>query len=253
LLQNIVNGSRLNGEGTTMATVIDNPAPARREERFLFGLACAMAGVLVAGFAFNLAAGRSTFAVPLVYHLHAFVFFGWIALFLTQTWLMASGKVALHRRLGWLSAIWVPTMVILGIAITVTSLRRTGGPFFFDANEFLVSNPIGLLAFAGLVAIAVKMRRRTDWHRRLMISAMASITGPGIGRLMPAPLLIPWAWEITNLMGMGFIVAGMFRDKRHLGHVHRAWFVGLAVGVGWLVLGEILAYTDWGIELTYLP
>jgi hypothetical protein len=233
-----------------MATLAQPGAPARSEERFFFTLACAMAATLVAGFVFQLAMGRSSFAVPLVYHLHAFVFFGWIALVLTQTWLMASGNAALHRRLGWLSTLWVPVMVVLGVAMTITSLRRTGGPFFFDANEFLIGNPVGLLAFAGLVAAAVTMRRRTDWHRRLMLSAMASITGPGIGRLLPAPLLIPWAWEIANLMTMGFVVAGMVRDKRHRGSVHPAWFAGLAVGIGWLVLGEVLAYTDWAIALT---
>jgi uncharacterized membrane protein YozB (DUF420 family) len=233
-----------------MATLAQPDASARSEERFFFTLACSMAAVLVAGFSFQLGTGRSSFDLPLIYHLHGVVFFGWVALVLTQTWLMASGNVALHRRLGWLSALWVPVMVMLGIAITVTSLRRTGGPFFFDANEFLIGNPVGLLAFAGLVAAAVAMRRRSDWHRRLMLSAMASITGPGIGRLMPVPLLIPWAWEIINLMAMGFVVAGMVRDKRHHGQVHRAWFAGAAVVIGSLVLGEVLAYTDWAITLT---
>ncbi len=189
------------------------------------------ASVLVAGFSFQLGMGRSSFAVPPVFHLHGVVFFGWVALVLTQTWLMASGNVALHKRLGWLSVLWVPVMVGLGIAITVTSLRRTGGPFFFDANEFLLGNLVGLLGFAGTIAAAVAMRRRTDWHRRLMLSAMASICGPGIGRLAPTPLLIPWAWEITNLACMGFIVAGMIRDKRHHGSVHPAWLIGLNRGL----------------------
>jgi hypothetical protein len=233
-----------------MATLAEPGASARSEERFFFKLACAMGATLTAGFVFQLAMGRSSFAVPLVYHLHGVVFFGWIVLFLTQTWLMASGNVAQHRRLGWLSALWVPAMVVLAIAITVASLRRTGGPFFFDANEFLIGNLTGIATFAGLVAAAVTLRRRTDWHRRLMLSAMASICGPGIGRLAPSPLLIPWAWEITNLACMCFIIAGMIRDTRHLGSVHPAWKVGLAVGIGWLVLGETLAYTDWAIALT---
>jgi hypothetical protein len=233
-----------------MATLAQPEVSARGEERFFFALACSMGATLTAGFMFQLAMGRSSFAVPLIYHFHGVVFFGWIALVLTQTWLMASGNVAAHKRLGWLSALWVPLMVALGLAITITSLRRTGGPFFFDANEFLIGNPVGLLAFAGLVAAAVMMRRRSDWHRRLMLSAMASTCGPGIGRLAPAPLLIPWAWEITNLACMGFIIAGMIRDKRYRGSVHPAWLVGLAVGTGWLVLGEVLAYTDWAIALT---
>jgi hypothetical protein len=234
----------------TLAPNSANQALQGSEERFFFRMACTMAAVLVAGFSVNLAMGRSSFAVPLVYHLHAGVFFGWIALFVTQVGLVAGGNVALHRRLGWLSAVWVPVMVAMGIMITLASMRRTGGPFFFDANEFMISNPIGLATFAGLVGFAVAMRKRTDWHRRLMLSAMASIMGPGFGRLVPTPLLVPWAWEISSALGMVFVLAGMWRDKRAKGAVHPAWFVGLAAGLGWIVLGQMLAYQPWAIELT---
>lgn len=233
-----------------MATAAEGGALPRSEERFFFKLAATIAFVLVTGFALNLAMGRSTFAVPLAYHLHAAVFFGWIALFVTQSSLVAKGNMALHRRLGWLSVIWIPGMVIMGLIITVTSLRRTGGPFFFDANEFMIGNPIGLLTFAALAGGAILLRRKTDWHRRLMISSMAAISGPGFGRILPTPLMVPWAWEISNAVGIVFIFAGMIRDKRHTGKIHHAWFVGLAACLGWIAVGELLAYTDWGIALT---
>lgn len=234
-----------------MATAFKTDVPLQgTEERFFFKLACAIALVLVAGFSVQLAAGRSSFAVPLVYHLHAFVFFGWVALFVVQSGLIAGNNVALHRKLGWLSAIWVPAMVIMGITMTVVSMRRTGGPFFFGASEFLIGNPTGILAFAGMVGAAVSLRRRTDWHRRLMLSAMAAITGPGFGRLLPMPLMTPYAWEISNTIGGLFIVAGMIRDKRHHGAIHPAWFVGLAVMFGWVALGELIAQTDWAMTLT---
>lgn len=233
-----------------MATLAESVAPARSEERFFFRLAGAITLVLVAGFSMQLALGRSSFAVPLAYHVHAVVFFGWLALFLTQSGLAASGNLALHRRLGWLSAVWVPVMVAAAITVTVTSLRRTGGPFFFDANEFLLGNLVGALTFAALVFTAVRMRRRSDWHRRLMIGAMAAITGPGWGRLLPTPLLIPYAWEVTNSIGMIFIAVGMIRDKRANGRVHPAWWVALAAGLGWIALGELIAYTPWAVEFT---
>lgn len=234
-----------------MATAFNPAVPAiRAEERFFFKLACAIALVLVAGFSVHLALGRSSFDAPPVFHLHGMVFFGWVALFLMQTGLVATGNVTLHKRLGWLSALWVPLMVVLGIAITITSLRRNGGPFFFDANEFLFGNPMGILAFAALIGTALSMRKRTDWHRRLMLGAMASIAGPGFGRLLPMPLMVPYAWELSNLVCASFIAAGMIRDKRHRGAVHPAWFVALAVPAAFLTLGQILAYSDWGIEMT---
>ncbi|MBN8484158.1 MAG: hypothetical protein J0L50_05215 [Sphingomonadales bacterium] len=231
-------------------TFTTGAAQGRAEERFFFKLACAIALVLVAGFSVHLAMGRSSFDAPLLFHLHGVVFFGWVGLFLVQTGLMAGGNVALHKRLGWLSALWVPLMVVLGFAITLASLRRNGGPFFFDANEFLFGNPAGILAFATLVGAAVALRKRTDWHRRLMLGAMASIAGPGFGRLLPMPLMIPYAWELSNLICMGFVVAGMIRDKRHHGAVHPAWLAALIVPLVFLTLGQIIAYSPWGIELT---
>ena len=232
------------------SAVNDRGLAARGEERFFFWMACAMGAVILAGFSLHLLAGRSTFAVPLVYHLHAVVFFGWVALLVIQARLVAGGNAALHRRLGWIALLWIPMMVATGIAITLASLRRTGGPFFFDANEFLISNPLSLLAFAGLALAAVALRRRTDWHRRLMLGGMASILGPGFGRILPSPLLGPLAWEITSGAGLIFILAGMWRDKRHLGRVHPAWLAGLIAGIGWIALGQVLAYTEWGVALT---
>lgn len=185
-----------------MATAFDSAAPdVRAEEKFFFRMALLMGLVIVTGFSLNLALGRSTFAVPWVYHVHGVVFFGWVALLLMQSALAAGGNFALHRRLGWLSVLWIPLMVAMGVAITVTSLRRTGGPFFFDANEFMISNPISLLTFAALSLGAVAMRRQTDWHRRLMLGGMATILGPGFGRILPTPLFGPGPGRSPILLG----------------------------------------------------
>ncbi len=233
-----------------MATLAHPPVPARSEERFFFTLACVIAGTIAAGFSFQLAMGRSSFAVPPIYHVHAFVFFGWLALFVAQSGLVSSGNVALHRRLGLLSLLWVPLMLVVGMMMTLASLQRTGGPFFFDANEFLIGNPVGLIGFAVLVGAALALRRRTDWHRRLMLGSLISITGPGFGRLLPMPLTIPWAWELSNLVGAVFVFVAMRRDVKHRGQVHPAWYVVLGAMVGFLAIGKLIAYTPWAMDLT---
>jgi hypothetical protein len=208
-----------------------------------------MAATIVAGFSFNLAIGRSSFALPLVYHVHAFVFFGWIALYLTQNFLVSRDLVAVHRRLGWLAIGFVPAMVVLGIAVTMNSLRR-GGPPFFAQNEFLFVNPVALFCFAGLVVVALSVRRRTDWHRRIMFSAMAILTGPGFGRLLPMPLFIPWAWWVVIAGSMMFPVAGMLFDYRRTGRIHPAWTWSLVAIVGTQVIAELIAYSAFGISMT---
>jgi hypothetical protein len=213
-------------------------------------MACAMSAIIVAGFATNLALGRSTFAVPPVYHIHAFVFFGWVALYLAQNWLVASHRVDLHRRLGWLSVIWVPVMVGMGVTMMIVSMRRTGGPFFFDQNEFLISNLLLLLCFGALVFVAVSQRRNTGRHRRFMLVAMSILTGPGFGRLLPLPLVIPHAWRITVLAALIFPVIGMVYDRVRGGRVHPAWIYGVAAIIGVQIAADIFAYSDWGVELT---
>ncbi len=232
-----------------MATVI-NPANAEKSERrFFFVMACVMALTIVAGFSANLIRGRSSFDLPLIHHVHAFVFMGWVALYVTQNTLIATDNVAVHRRLGWLALLWVPAMVVLGIAMTVVSVRQ-GAPFFFDVNGFLFGNCLSILAFAGLVAAAVSFRRRTDWHRRLMFCSMAILTGPGLGRLLPMPLFIPWSWSVVFAISMLFPVIGMLADRRRTGRVHPAWVWGVAVLVAVHIGGQVLADSPTGLAVT---
>jgi hypothetical protein len=218
-----------------------------REHRFFFISACIMALVLVAGFSTNILLARSSFHSPVLHHVHALTFFGWVVLYLLQTGLVATGSRALHKRLGWLALAWVPAMVVLGTAITLVVVRTNGGPFFFARDEFLIGNPVGILAFAGIAFWAIGLRRRTDWHSRLMLCAMASITGPGYGRLLPMPLMMPVAWWTAAVMFPAlFILAGMWRDRRRIGRVHPAYKWGLGLLVGTQMLAEIVAFSPAG-------
>jgi len=213
-------------------------------------MACLMAAVLVAGFGLNVVLGRSSFGSPLIVHVHAFVFFGWVVLYVVQNALILTGNRPYHRQLGWLALLWIPAMVVLGTVMTLHSLRTTGGPFFFDQNEFLFGNPLGIVAFAGLAGWAIAVRANTGWHRRLMFCAMAALTGPGFGRLLPMPLLIPWGWWVSNLMPLLFPLIGMLADRRRTGSVHPAWYCGVAVILAVLIAIDLLAYSPMGVSLT---
>lgn len=232
-----------------MATLATPADIVSRERKFFFLMACVMALVIVAGFSSNLLLGRSSFSAPLVYHAHAFVFFGWVTLYVLQNGLVAAGNVALHRRLGLLALAWLPVMAILGIAMTVLSVRK-GAPFFFDVHEFLIGNALGILTFAALAGAALAMRARTDWHRRLMFCSMAILTGPGLGRLLPMPLFIPWAWWAAIVVSLIFPLIGMAADRRRTGRVHPAWYWGTGAIVGSLLLGDLIAYSAIGTEAT---
>ena len=220
------------------------------ERKFFRAMATIMCAIIVAGFAVNLAKGISTFAVPVAYHVHALVFFGWVVLYLAQNWLIAANNIRLHRTLGLLAYAWAPAMVAMGFVVMVTSLRRSGGPFFFDQNEFLFSNSLLLVLFGAMVLTALRRRRYTGWHRRLMLTAMSILTGPGLGRLLPMPLLMPHAWRIMMLITLVFPLIGMIADKRRHGHVHVAWFWGVGAIVLVQVLADLIAYSAWGVSFT---
>jgi hypothetical protein len=225
------------------------PGSRGRDDGFFLGGAIAMTAVIVAGFSLQLAAGRSSFAAPWYVHAHAVVFMGWVGIFLAQNVLAASGRIALHRRLGWIAAAWVVLMIVLGCVVTVAMARRGATPFFFRPLQFLVFDPMTLFTFAGLTWAAVRLRRRTDWHRRLHFCGMALMLGPGFGRLLPMPLLAPWAWEATMVACLAFPAAGMLADLRRDGRVHPAWVWGVGVLIGSTLAIEAITYSPVGQAL----
>src|SRR6059058_2114246 len=94
------------------------------DERFFLGIAIAMTLVIVGGFSTQLAAGRSTFYSPPLVHAHAIMFMGWVTIYLLQNVLVTTGRMDLHRRLGWVAAGWMIPMIILGFGVTVAMVRR---------------------------------------------------------------------------------------------------------------------------------
>lgn len=234
-----------------MATIHPPHVAAPREQtRFFFVMALVMALVIVGGFTLQLAMGRSSFAVPAAYHLHAAVFMGWIGIYLMQHVTALRGQWAWHAGLGRIAYLWIPLMLVFGSVLMVVVARRTGGPFFFHVSEFLWSNMMLLWCFGGLAFWALRRRRYTGWHRRLMLCAMAILTGPGLGRILPLPLMIPHAWTITTLATMVFPVIGMIADKRATGRVHPAYLWGLGIYAAVFVLSLVLAHSETGMAIT---
>jgi hypothetical protein len=237
--------------GDIMAAIAESmPLEPQKDDRgFFLGGAIAMAATIAAGFSINVVTGRSSFGAPPVVHAHALVFMAWVAIYLAQNVLARQGNMALHRRLGWLATGWVVLMVIMGCVITAYDIRAGHVPFFFQPLQFLVFDPLSVFAFAGLTWSAVALRKQTDWHRRLHFCAMALMVGPGMGRILPMPLLAPWAWEITFAACLIFPLAGVIADLRRTGRVHPAWGVGLAVTFGVLIGTEAITYSPVGTAL----
>ncbi len=208
-----------------------------------------MALIFVAGFLNQFLMGRSTFDAPLVVHIHALVFFGWVAINTVQAWAAASGRLDLHRPLGWLAAAWVLMMLAAGVAIMLTKVGEGRAPFFFQPQVFLVENIAGLICFALLTGAAVKLRHDTGWHRRLHLCAFATLMGPAFGRILPMPLMIPWALELAMLPGLAFPAWLAWRERRVDRTLHPAWVIGLLALPLTTVAAWLIAHSPVGDAL----
>ena len=225
------------------------PVAPTSDDRFFVRGAIVIALTIVAGFSLQLAMGRSTFYSPPLVHAHAIIFMGWVVIYLTQNLLIGSGRLDIHRKLGWIALGWLGPMVLLGCLVTLAMVRGGRVPFFFRPLQFLVFDPVTLFFFAGLTITAVVYRRQTDWHRRLHFCGMSLLLGPAFGRLLPLPLLQPWAWEAAFAAGLLFPLAGIVADVRRTGSVHPAWRYGIGAMLACLVLTEAITYSPVGTAL----
>jgi len=210
-----------------MATVFANSAQGSSwasDQKFFVRIAWVLAGIIVIGFAQHAAMGRVDIpAVPVWVHLHGIAMIAWLALFVGQSRLAASGNLALHRRLGWLGAFLACVIVGLGSfsGMMAIALGRTP-PFFSDAY-FLALTQIGVVVFGGLALSGVVNRRDTQTHRRLMIGSTILILEPAFGRILPMPIIGGEVGEwIIMVIQLGFVGAIALHDRKVLGRVHAA-------------------------------
>lgn len=233
-----------------MATIAQQQlTPSVGDERFFLRAAIIMAAIIVAGFSFQFAMGRSTFASPARVHMHAGLFMGWVAIYLMQNIFVSTGRINLHRKLGWVAAGWAVAMVVSGFVVTVAMVRNGTVPFFFQPLQFLIFDPVAVLTFGGLTAAAIALRRRTDWHRRLHFCGMTILLAPAFGRLLPMPLLQPWAWEIAFAVPLVFPIIGAWSDIRRGGAVHPAWMWGIGAILTSFILTQAITYSPVGTAI----
>jgi len=232
-----------------MATLAEPRRASQGDDRFFLTMAFVMAGVLIAGFSLNLAMGRSTFARPPLVHAHAIIFMGWIVIYLAQNWFATQGPIALHRRLGWVAVGWLCLMLYFGTAVTVMNVQAGTVPFFFQPLHMLVFDPLSLIGCMALIGAGIALRKHTGWHRRLNYCGMALLVGPGVGRLLPMPLLIPWAYQTAFWVLPIFALIGMVADWRRDGRVHPAWFWGLGGMIATELLTDVITFTPIGLAL----
>ncbi|MBA2705393.1 MAG: hypothetical protein H0U60_16260 [Blastocatellia bacterium] len=199
----------------------------RRERWFYISMSVAAVITVFAGFSrtYYLRPYFNTAPLMPLLHLHGIVFTSWLALFLTQTTLIAAHRTDIHRRLGILGGVIAALMVVIGPTTAVIRASQGATPVpGVSPLSFLVI-PLGdMLVFAILVSAGFYYRRRPDVHKRLMMLATISILAAAIARLPFAIMQAgpPAFFGFTDV----FVLACIIYDLITLKRVHRATALG---------------------------
>lgn len=225
-----------------MVAVLSGPLAAEPGRFYArFALACAVIAVLgfVPTFWMPLAAGRLDMA-PLVWA-HAVVFNAWIAFFVAQTLLAASGRFGHHRALGMLGVMLAGAMLVVGWMAAINSYHvQSAAGHAARAGPFLIAGLTNLLFFAGAVALAAANAHRPDVHKRLMVLATIAVLAPALGRAVQfivggGPIAPPpiQATIVPALLIDLLLVAAIVHDWRTRGRPHPVYVIG---GALWLTV-----------------
>lgn len=219
-------------------------SPLARERRFFAWLSAAILAAAVLGFArtyllvpvLGLPADMLP-ATPLV-HLHGAVFFAWCVALLAQSWLVAAGRVRLHRTLGWAGFALYLGLVVTGPLVAVRSVARQGRPP--EELAFLAVSLGNVVAYTLTLGAAFYWRRNTAAHKRLMMIGMVALLTAPFGRLLDLPL------QLAHVVGPGFVVLALaLWDRRAYDRVHPVTSrLGIAM-LAWELAPNVYMHSAW--------
>jgi hypothetical protein len=179
-------------------------------------------------------------------HIHGLISTLWLALHYTQARLIAAHRVALHKRLGIFTAGVGAVLAVQAFDLAVTGVAAGHAPPGRDPLQFL-SVPMGTtLMFVLFLGAALALRRRREWHKRLMLLATMALLVPAAGRfdsLIMVPLGLPRAL-IAFCLTLAFIVWGCVNDWRKTGRIHPAYVVGGTALLISIPARRALGFTD---------
>jgi hypothetical protein len=215
--------------------------PARkagtRDRLFYGGMATALGLTVFAGFAatyyLRFFAGGPEATITggpftTLVHLHGALFTSWVVLFIVQTVLVASHRVAMHRRLGVAGAVLAAAMVVAGTLMAIATAARGSAPAGLDPLAFLAIPIFDMVLFTTFITAALARRRDKEAHKRLMLLAYVSIVVAAVARLPGVLPLGPPAF--FGLSFLFVVVAGIY-DFLSRRRVHKAYLWGGALFV----------------------
>ena len=148
--------------------------------------------------------------------------------------LLVRGRLTrLHRQIGVIGFPVALGILVSGVAVARWVVQRDLATKGEAALSEIVGVVTGLSIFAALVAAAIIRRRRSDWHKRLMLLATVAVLWPAWFRIRHVLPFVPdpEIWLGLIAADLPILIAAV-RDYWLYGRVHPAWaFLGTALFV----------------------
>jgi len=179
---------------------------------------------------------------------HGALMTGWILLFLVQTFLVSSRRLTWHRQLGIAGVIYAASIVPVGCMATLYAARReirAHSPFVSSQLNVLGLELMQMLLFGSLIAAAILLRTRGEFHKRLMAMATLCILPNAIVRLT---LLSHIGFLGSNIVILtiwaSFVVCVVGIDAYRIGRLHPAFAWSAPLSIATLYLAWLASVTS---------
>jgi hypothetical protein len=170
----------------------------RHDRAMIAGVVFAIWLAIAAGFGIDMVRRAQLGALNfgLIVHLHAAAYTLWLVLLAAQVWLVRTGRVAVHKRLGMAALILLPGMLFTGPATAYYGVANN--PYMPDKwIAWLSVNFTNAFGAIVLLTAGFLMRRNSPAHKRLMVMGTIALTEPGFSRI--------WAPFLEARLGEGYL------------------------------------------------
>ena len=165
-----------------------------------------------------------TLSHPLLIHIHAVVFSGWLALFALQAVFAATKRIQWHLKIGRIGIWYGAALIVLGLTTGVlrSAVNTTEGELL------LYVATVDMMMFGGFFCAAIVYRRKPPLHRRMMMIAATSLLVAAASRMtfLPPP---PQGLPLFFLIWTAPVLTAMAIEFNQARKVHPVYFAGLGV------------------------
>jgi len=161
---------------------------------------------------------------------HAGIFLLWLILFLGQAVLAFKKKIATHIKTGtYIGIFWGVLLLLIGLLITFAVIVPGIGRDHEVGNYAgpLLGSLGDIITFGIFFIVAVVYRKKTDYHKRLMVLATVALLGAPVVRLDLGGGLTGFAFFV--ILRLLPLIVAMGYDRWLQNKVHIVYWVGLGI------------------------